>query len=316
MGKHPGLSAILILAGLNRSPASADEIHVLDAVPLRNVEISDAFWSPRLRLWSRTTVNDVLDKFEEAGAFRNFDRVAGIEAGRHEGPPWFDGLVYETIRAASDFLVRYPDSNLEEKLDGYIQRIAAAQKTSTEGYILTYTQLEEPGHRWGLNGGYQRWQHELYNAGALTEAGVHHYRATGKTKLLEVAVRFANHICDIIGPSPKMSLVPSHSLPEEAFTELYVLFDGDTSLKDKMPVPVDARRFLGLTEYWLESRGDHCGLPTSERWDSDEPACAAWIRAQKYLGKGRRSTPRIISPSFTRKPLRDMRFARRSSARG
>ena len=53
----------------------------------------------------------------------------------------------------------------------------------------TYTQLKEPSHRWGLNGGDDNWQHDVYNARALVEAAVHDYRATGKTQLLGVAVR-------------------------------------------------------------------------------------------------------------------------------
>src|ERR1019366_459832 len=57
--------------------------------------------------------------------------------------------------------------------------------------LHTYTQMKEPDHRWGQNGGNDRWQHDLYNAGAMVEAGVHFYRATGKTKLLEVATRIA-----------------------------------------------------------------------------------------------------------------------------
>ena len=28
----------------------------------------------------------------------------------HEGPEWYDGLIYESIRGAADLLVEYPDS--------------------------------------------------------------------------------------------------------------------------------------------------------------------------------------------------------------
>ena len=35
-------------------------------------------------------------------AFENFDLVASgaRDIGRHAGPPWYDGLVYETIRGS------------------------------------------------------------------------------------------------------------------------------------------------------------------------------------------------------------------------
>lgn len=260
----------------------AEEIHLLKPVPAASVQIEDAFWSPKLNIWNSVTLKNVLDKFEAAGAFRNFDRVAGRLDGKHEGPPWFDGLVYETIRGASDFLITYPDKELEARIDGYIERIAAAQAADPNGYIMTYTQLEEPNHRWGLNGGFLRWQHDVYNAGALAEAGVHYYRAAGKTDLLRAAVKLANYMNDIMGPEPKKNIVPAHSLPEEAMVKLYVLFQENPSLKDKLNIPVEEGAYLRLAEFWIEARGRHCGWPTSEMWDLNGRECQEWIRQQKY----------------------------------
>src|SRR5450432_2891662 len=101
---------------------------------IAHVKIMDAFWGPKFEKWRTTTVNDVFNKFEgnyhpqassslekdfeklgaTRNAFSNFDLVAegkrGI--GKHNGPPWYDGLVYETIRGAADFLMRYPDASL------------------------------------------------------------------------------------------------------------------------------------------------------------------------------------------------------------
>ena len=37
----------------------------------------------------------------------------------------------------------------------------------------------------------------------MVEAAVHYYRATGKTRLLQVATRLANHMADVMGPPPK-----------------------------------------------------------------------------------------------------------------
>lgn len=85
------------------------------------------------------------------------------------------------IRGSADFLVIDPDPELEAQLDGYIEHIAAAAAKDSRGYINTYIQLDEPRHERGLNGGPQIWQHEAINAGALVDAGIHNYRATGKT---------------------------------------------------------------------------------------------------------------------------------------
>lgn len=239
------------------------EAHSLTPVPIERVVIDDEFWSPKIATWRTVTIPDSFQKFEEkqGGAFNNFDKVRHGRSGGHAGPPWTDGLVYEMIRAASDFLRSEPDAKLEKQLDGYIDRISAAAAIDPNGYVNTYTQLDEPDHRWGLNGGLEVWQHEIYNLGALVEAGVHHCRATGKTTLLATSVKIANHMCEIMGPAPKRSQVPSHELPEEAMLGLYELFREKPELKTKISLPVEERNYLALAEFWVESRGRHSGKP-------------------------------------------------------
>jgi len=248
--------------------------------PLAQVEISDEFWGPKLAVWRNTTIPDCFVKFEKTGAFKNFDRVRDGENGGHDGPPWYDGLIYEMIRAAADFLTVKPDPALESQIDGYIERIAAAAAKDPDGYIETFTQLMEPDHRWGLNGGYERIQHDLYNAGALMEAGTHYYEATGRTTLLNVAVRMANLMFKTMGPPPKRNIIPSHPLAEEAAVNLYRLFRDHPEVKDKVDMPVNERDFLSLAEFWLEARGHHCGKPDWEH--TNETECQKFIRDKLY----------------------------------
>lgn len=269
---------------------------------LKDVKINDPFWSPKLNLWSTITVNDVFNKFEgrydaesrpdilndykklgrTTDAFRNFDLVAQGKrgVGQHDGPPWYDGLVYETIKGASDFLVQFPDSKTEERIDEYIEKIEAAQNSEGDGYINTYTMLVEPEHRWGLNGGFERFQHDVYNSGALIEAAVNYYNATGKTKLLNVAVKCANLMCKDIGPAPKLNIVPGHALPEEAMMKLYWLFKNDPILKSKLSENVNEADYYNIAKYWIENRGNHCGLPVWNVWSQKE--CEAWIKGNNY----------------------------------
>ncbi len=249
-------------------------------VPIGQVHITDEFWTPKQDVWRNTTLPDCLSKFEKTGAFANFDRVRDGQTGEHGGPPWYDGLIYEMIRAAADYLAAQPDPALEARLDGYIERIAAAAAKDPEGYIETYTQLMEPDHRWGLNGGYERISHDLYNAGALMEAGVHYCEATGKTRLLNAAVRMANLMFMTMGPPPKRNIVPSHPLAEEAAVHLYCLFRDHPELKAKMDAPVSEQDFLKLAEFWLEARGHNCGSPDWNRLN--EADCQKFIRDKQY----------------------------------
>ena len=251
------------------SEAPAQIPQTLTPVPLQQVQIHDAFWSPKFKLWREVTLADCFDKFDRDGTLDNFDKVRDGK-GEHRQAPWFDGLLHEMIRAAADFLIAKPDPKLEARIDNYIEHIAAAAAKDPDGYINTYTQLQEPTHRWGANGGNDRWQHDLYNAGALVEAGVHYYRATGKTKLLAVAVKMANHMADVMGPPPKQNLIPGHALGEEALVNLYQLFQAQPQLKARLSVPVAEQRYLELAEFWIDARGHHEGRNNYGAYDQDE----------------------------------------------
>lgn len=280
----------------------SDELKFVD---IKEVKVNDSFWSPKFKQWSDVTVGDVFDKFEgkfksdpseweRNNTFANFDDIASGKkgTGHHAGLPWFDGLVYETIRGVSDLLAQTPNPETEKRLDAYIDRIYAAQQVDPNGYIDTWTDLIEPDHRWGDNGGFLRFQHDVYNAGMLVEAGVHYYNATGKTKLLEVATRFANYMCDLMGPAPKKNIVPSHSGPEEPMMKLYWLYKNDPALKSKVGIPVDEEAYYRLTQFWIENRGNHCGYPLWLAWGNEKSE--QWIKDQKYkeagFGEGARPT--------------------------
>jgi DUF1680 family protein len=251
--------AILLTATAFSGFAEDSKPHRLTPVPIQQVVIEDEFWSPKLKVWREVTIPDCFAEFEKDGALTNFDRVRDGLGGKHSGPPWYDGLVYEMIRGGADFLAAQGDVELEKRLDGYVERIAAAQAKDPAGYLNTYTQMERPAQRWGLHGGDDNWQHDVYNAGAMVEAAVHYYQATGKVRLLQAATRLANHMADVMGPPPKQNVVPGHSLGEEALVKLYLLFREQPELKSQMPVPVDERLYLKLAEFWIENRGNHNG---------------------------------------------------------
>jgi DUF1680 family protein len=271
------LSAMLMAPLAVVASAQDARPHPLKPVPIQQVVIEDEFWSPKLKVWQEVTIPDCFTKFENdrGGAINNFDRVADGKTGDHAGPEWYDGLIYEMIRASADFIAAHRDPKLKERVEGYIARIAAAADKDPQGYIETWTQLMAPDHRWGLHGGNDVAQHELYNAGALIDAGVHWYRATGEIELLKVAVRMANDMCSVMGPPPKANQVPGHSLGEEALVNMYLLFHEQPLLKDQIQAPVDEESYLKLVEFWIDNRGNHQGRPLN--WGAyaqdDMPVC-------------------------------------------
>ena len=231
-------------------------------VPIENVTINDSFWAPKMTMWRTTTINDVFTKFENSNAFTNFDLVAQGITGTHYNDPWWDGLVYETIRAAADFMKKTPDSALKTRVDGYINRIKAASDRDPNGYLNTTIQTANPAKtRWA-----DGYNHESYNMGCMIEAAVHYYKATGSTTLLYAACRFANYASSLFGYG-KNNYVPEHAIAEEALIDLYKLFKADTTLKPKLsPLTINEDNYRALAEFWVENRGNHTNRYNNTIW--------------------------------------------------
>lgn len=243
-------------------PGGGDNIRNLVPVPIEQVEVKDDFWSPKYKIWRDVTIADCFTKFENdrGGAINNFDLVRDGKTGKHAGPPWYDGLIYEMIRGCADFLASERDPALEKRIDDYISRMMAAQAKDASGYLNTFTQTMLPQtQRWGQNDGDDRNQHDVYNAGMMIEAGVHYWKATGKAALLEAATRMANLMCDTIGPSPKANVVPGHSGPEEALVLLSLLYRDNPKARKAVSVPVEPERYLRLAEFFIDGRGHYEG---------------------------------------------------------
>jgi DUF1680 family protein len=186
----------------------------LQPLPLRQVTLDDAFWKPRIDINREHTLDYQLQQCEETGRLKNFDRAAGRLSDAFEGIFFNDSDVYKWVEAASCSLATHPDPTLDAKLDAVIDRIVAAQRQ--DGYLNTYFTLVEPDKKWTNLGV----MHELYCAGHLFQAAAAHHAATGKTRLLDAACRFADHIDAVFGPGKRHGM-PGHEEIELALMELY-----------------------------------------------------------------------------------------------
>ena len=230
--------------------------HPLEYPDIRNIKTDDKFITPLLRKIAEVTLPDVWHKYENDGTEKNFINIAD-RLGKDEffGTPWQDGMIYEIIRGGSDLFTEFADPALESRFDRYIDEAARAQEASGDGYINTFTSIKHPNNRFGQNGGFLIIQHDLYNAGCLFEAGVHNYIATGKKKLLSVAVKMANYICSEIGYPPKKNIVSAHPMIEQATVQLYRLMKNEPELAEELGADADA--YFELSRFWIDYRGVH-----------------------------------------------------------
>ena len=219
--------------------------------------IKDEFWSSYIKNIRDIMLPYCFGKFEEEGYLENFLKVAAKNGEKHNGLAFYDGLLFEAITGASNFLNVCYDKNLDAKLDEYIDIILGAQEE--DGYLSTIVSLDYPERKWGEGPeGDIVVQHDLYNQGALIEAAVAHYRATKKKKLLKAAVKCANNICSYMGEKPKHNVIPGHSLPEMAFIQLAMLFrearELDTFAAENC---VNIEEYIEVVRFWYDNRGNH-----------------------------------------------------------
>lgn len=212
-------------------------------VPLHKVNISDAFWLEYQRLVKDVVVpyqwkalNDEVADAEPSHAIENFRIAAGQSDGEFYGMVFQDSDVAKWLEAVGYLLAKTPDPELEETADRVIELVGAVQQP--DGYLNTYFTVKEPQQRWKNLAEC----HELYCAGHLIEAGVAYAQATGKTRLLEIVCKLADHIGDVFGPGERqLHGYPGHPEIELALMRLYEE-TGET-------------RYLELTRYFVEQRG-------------------------------------------------------------
>lgn len=205
-----------------------------EPVNFSKVTIADSFWKPTLDKVATTTLQACIYQTEvKTPRIRNFEKVARNQNEKHEGIFYDDSDVFKALEAIAYSLKNHPDPKLELKADEWIDQIAAAQLD--DGYINTYYSLGRMNERWT-----DMSMHEDYNGGHLIEAAVAYYQVTGKRKLLDVAIKFADHFDARFGPG-KLHWVTGHQELELALVKLYNV------TQDK--------KYLSLAHWLLEERG-------------------------------------------------------------
>ena len=255
----------IVLAAAAIMPATAQKTKTLSngypfsQVPFTSVKIAhDSFWGNRLQAAREVTIPLAFSKCETEHRYKNFEMAAytlqhpghkGLETkewnvSKFMGFSFDDTDVYKTIEGASYILQTYPDKKLKAYIDSVLDVVAAAQEP--DGYLYTARTIN-PKHPHGWSGD-KRWvkdeelSHELYNLGHMVDAACAHYQATGSTKFLDIAKRYADCVVREVGPKDGQStVVPGHQIAEMALARLYTI--------------TGEKKYLDEAKYLLDYRG-------------------------------------------------------------
>lgn len=190
--------------------------------PLRNIRITDPLFSryagmvsEKLIPYQWDVLNDRVEGIEKSHCVFNFRLAAGEAEGQRIGMVFSDTDAYKWLETLAFCLENGSAKEYECVADEFIELISRAQEK--DGYLNTYFSVLYPERKWtNFTEG-----HELYTAGHLIEAAVAYYTATGKKKLLEVASRFADLICDVFSPDGRLGKAcPGHPEIELALVKL------------------------------------------------------------------------------------------------
>lgn len=231
MRKIIGLFLLLVL---NTPHFGQNIIRKLENISFSKVTIEDAFWKPRMEKVADVTIPVCMDQTEfKTPRIRNFEITAGLRKGDFEGIFYDDSDVFKALEAIAYSLKVKANPDIEKRADGWIGKIAASQQP--DGYINTFYTLKEPDKKWS-----DMSMHEDYIGGHLIEAGVAYFNATGKRKLLDVAIKFADHFDALFGPG-KRHWVTGHQELELALVKLYKTTGN--------------KKYLNLADWLLSERG-------------------------------------------------------------
>ncbi len=274
-------AALVSLFAICVGTAVAQSGYPYTQVPFTSVKITpNTFWGDRIQAAREVTIPLAFSKCESEHRYKNFEMAAyTLQHPGHPGlktPEWdvakfmgfsFDDTdVYKTIEGASYVLQTYPDAKLKAYIDSVLDVVAAAQES--DGYLYTARTINpEHPHGWAAN---RRWaaeehaSHELYNLGHMVDAACAHYQATGSTKFLDIAKRYADCVVKEVGPNPGQAcVVPGHQIAEMALVRLYVL-TGEKKYLDEAKFLLDYR---GKTEHKdVYSQSDKPVVDQTEAW--------------------------------------------------
>ena len=149
---------------------------------------------------------------------------------------FWDSDVGKWIEAASYALAHRRDATIEAQIDTITNDLERAQ--TPDGYLNCWYLGREPDKRWTN----LRDRHELYCAGHMLEGAIAYYQSTGQRRLLDIMLRYVEHIAAVLGPGPNQKRgYCGHQEIELALIKLYRV--------------LGEKKHLDLAVYFINERG-------------------------------------------------------------
>jgi uncharacterized protein len=206
----------------------------LRPLPLAGVSLGEIGWWGQWQARNRvTTLPYGIGALEAAGNLDNLRRVIGESDAPYRGFVFSDTDVYKTLEAAAWALARHADP----RLDAYIDAVAGllSRVQDADGYLNSNVQ-GTPGR---LRYSHLAESHELYSAGHLFQAAIADLRSTGKRRLMDIALRLADHLVAEFGANRRTDY-DGHPEVETALVELFRV-SGNQEYLDLAKQFIDAR---------------------------------------------------------------------------
>lgn len=195
----------------------------------KDVTLTNGFLAEKEKLNRDVTINAVYDRFDETGRIGAFD--FNTDAVHY----FWDSDVAKWIEGASYIIAKYPNAELEQKIEHIIDCIEEHQ--GEDGYFNIWYTVKEPEGRWR-----KRATHELYCAGHLFEAAVAYAEATGKERFLGLMEKYADYIYKVFVEEDSAEFsTPGHEEIELALIRMY-RYTGK-------------KKFLDLAAHFINLRG-------------------------------------------------------------
>lgn len=230
------------------------------------VNVTGPFWRERLETVLTRTIPSQHRQLQAHGILESLTLPQPvpplrIPRNRHNFTTqiFWDSDVGKWIEAASYALSHRRDEAIEQKIEAIIDDLEKAQ--APDGYLNCWYLGREPENRWTN----LRDNHELYNAGHILEGAVAYYHATGRRRLLDIMIRYMDHIAATFGTGTGQKRgYPGHQEIELALVKLYHV-TGD-------------RKHLDLAAYFINERGRRPHYFDQER-DARGEAPGAFVQA-------------------------------------